>query len=155
MFKHKKTSGKADTADNTLVQPSDWNDDHVLGRVGAVIVVGSANFIVNGATLTFPIQFPGGGGYIGYASRVAQGEYAVPVDIPTMAADMLPSGYTFQLKAILTVRSKGTLTSGYQWGAGQNGDSIQIMLGDSAWNPVNPNVECYLDVLILAAVIPA
>jgi hypothetical protein len=154
MFKHKKVSAKADTADATLVQPTDWNDDHVIGRVGSVIVVGTATFVVNGTTLSYPAQFPVGGGYIGYASRVAQGEYTVPVDIPTMAADLLPSGYTFQLKAILTVRPKGTLTSGYQWDAGQNGDSIQIVLGDTSWNPVNPNVECHVDVLILAAVVP-
>lgn len=32
-MRHQFTSGKADGPDTSLVRPSNWNDDHVLGRV--------------------------------------------------------------------------------------------------------------------------
>lgn len=41
-LKHAKTSAKADGADATLVQPSDWNEDHVIDSSGFDIPAGTA-----------------------------------------------------------------------------------------------------------------
>lgn len=156
MFKHKKSSAKADTADGTLVQPSDWNEKHILGTVGDVITVGMASFSISGTAVNYPVQFPATGGHVGVPTRTAQGEYHIPIDVPTMAANLLPAtGFGFQLFAHLSVIPKGALTTGYQFSIGQNGDAIDINLGDASWNPVNPNVECMIYVTIMAAVISA
>lgn len=61
-LKHAFVSGKADGTDSTLIQPSNWNDEHVLQCASARLVgrtsagAGAAEEITVGAGLTFAAQ---------------------------------------------------------------------------------------------------
>jgi hypothetical protein len=49
-IKHRFTSAKADGADNSLVQPGDWNDDHKFDHHVAVAAPGAGSTITNVGT---------------------------------------------------------------------------------------------------------
>src|SRR6187399_2115821 len=77
MIKHAKISGKADGSDPSLVQPSDWNADHVF--TGDVTLPG--NIILGGGTIPAwgpannVITFPGGGSVAGSTTTGEIGMY--------------------------------------------------------------------------------
>jgi hypothetical protein len=81
MLKHAKTSAKSDGADATLVQPSDWNADHVIDSDGAKM-----------ATRSDTPSAPAAGNLQLYGSTAGGG--ALPATIP-------PSGGAFELQPFM------------------------------------------------------
>ena len=86
MIKHKKTSGLANTADATLVQPTDWNATHAYA-LNSIVLLGTVSFGLAGTTVEYEINndCP----YIGTITRLAAGSYTLPIDVATAEGDLL------------------------------------------------------------------
>lgn len=152
MMKHKQVSAIADTADPALVQPSDWNDRHVVD-VGSTVVLGFSKFTISGTTVY------GGDGWPNATTSMLQresaGTWSWYVDTSSFESANLAPGNKLTLRPTLSVIPRGALTAGYYFQCGVDpADPIKIFLAlfNSGDNNTDPNVACDITVTLFASV---
>lgn len=139
MIKHKKTSGLANTADATLVQPTDWNASHAYA-LDSIVLLGTVSFGLAGTTVEYEINndCP----YIGTITRLAAGSYSLAVDVASAEDDLLAVGHTLSLFAHLSVMPRQALPSATRFTSMPDGATILLDVMNGSFVNINPPVDC-------------
>lgn len=152
MIKHKKTSGLANTADATLVQPTDWNATHAYA-LNSIVLLGTVSFGLAGTTVEYEINndCP----YIGTITRLAAGSYTLPIDVATAEGDLLAVGHTLALFGHLSVMPRQALPSATRFSSMPDGTNILVDVMNSSYVNINPPVDCDVCLTVYGRVVAA
>lgn len=85
-LKHKFQSAKGDSADTSLIRPSNWNDDHDLKMVGPALVGRSASGTGDATEITLGSGLSFSGGSLN-AGTIAGRALTVSSSAPSGGAD--------------------------------------------------------------------
>lgn len=150
MIKHKKTSAEADTAAANLIQPSNWNEDHVHA-VNSIVLLGMAVFGLNGSTIEYDLTYSSP--WLGTVSRLAAGSYSLPVDVSAAAAALAGTGKTLELFGHLSVNNRQALPSWTKFATMQDGNALLFDVMNNSYVGINPPVECDVYITVYGRVV--
>lgn len=146
---HKKISAAADTGDASLVQASDWNDEHGYAA-GAFVIVGIANFQVIAGAVQYGNGVPN---YIpSLMTRLAAGHWKFTADKTVFEAASVLPGHQITYYPKISVRPRGALTAGFYFTVYAAVSDIHVELWNSSDAYVDPNVRCDITVELFARV---
>lgn len=143
---HQKVSAVGDTADASLIQPSDWNEPHYLGH-RSFVVLGVVRFAVEGSTLTELSAGNAGGLYVTGIVRQATGQYKIFVNFAQAVDDLAGPGMRIDVAPTVSMIKDGTIVVRHYWSVGA--DHVLFELTDAAGNPINPasRIEIYVTMI--------
>ncbi len=148
---HKKISAAADTGDASLVQASDWNDEHGYSS-GAMVFVGWATYQIAPGVVEWGKSIPF---YIvSGLTRVSAGSWKFTAARSVFEGESVLPGCQITYYPTLSTRARGALTAGYYFAVGGLGDDIYVELYNSSDANVDPNVRVDITVHIFARVTP-
>lgn len=160
-LKHLFTSAKSDSADATLVNPSNWNDEHTLTLAASSLIgnssgsSGAASEVGLGAGLSFSAGTLINGAFVPFGAatlnnQTAQAEASVALwNIP---ANYLTAGMSFVIQVAGQVSSTATLTFRVRIGtAGTSADALVIQFGTTGAGLANQHIQAYIFVYVISS----
>lgn len=150
MLKHRKTSAIADTADATLVQPTDWNNTHGHDA-GSFVTVGWVKFKAAAGSVSggdgWPNNFPTA------LTRVAAGHWTFEAPKIFYEDDHLLPGHGLDYRPTMAIAPRGALTAGFYITVYASDTTIHVECWNSSDAYVDPNVAVDITVTMHAHVI--
>lgn len=143
---HQKVSAVSDTADATLVQPSDWNEPHYLGH-RSFVILGVVRFAVEGTTLTEMAAGNAVGMYVTGVVRLGTGQYKIFVNFAQAVTDLAGPGKRIDIAPHISMIKDGTIAVRHYWSV--DTDHVLFELADAMDNPINPasRIEIYITMI--------